>query len=229
MQVFDLVPSVTLQTILDDLMALLPGDSLHSKVSNLPVAIIDQWIESCSGFLNMRSAAVPDVGCVLKLIERLPHHPEVEVLHIPKTEGGNLSTEDTVRVLAALDLVLPAMPKLRVLGLSNLLLTTQNINEVVSILSIVRFRLQGVALTICSNYGQPQDRVEAARVLFRALGKMAQLQTLRLEKWEEGIAKEHVAGLKSLKVMLPELPSAAYVERMAAEAPTLKLCTVPIF
>lgn len=223
-QVLGLLPADPLQTIFDDLMSMLPRDTLDSKVLKLPDACVDQWIDSWHGVLNLQSTTVPDVSLVLKLINRLPHHPELEVLHLPEVTEGDLSAQDIEQVLEALNLVLPALPKLRVLGLSSLQLRMKNMPEVASILSIVRDRLQGVAITIGSKLSS--SYAEVAWILFQALRKMTHLQTLRLHRWNETITTEYVAGLKPLKVMLPRLPSSDYIDRMAAEAPGLKFCTV---
>lgn len=64
------------------------------------------------------------------------------------------------------------------------------------------------------------------QVLLRAVEKMAKLQTLRLGTWDEGITKEHNAGLKPLQVLLERRPSVSYVDRMAVEVPGLQFHVV---
>lgn len=90
------------------------------------------------------------------------------------------------------------MSKLRLLGLSNLLVTNTNINDLVSVLSVLRDRLQGVAVAFSRSNSDicAEDPMEAPRILFRVLRKMVQLQTVRLGSWDEKIAKDHVAGIK---------------------------------
>lgn len=171
-QVFSLVPLDTLKTIFNDIMALLPGNSLDSKALELPAAIIDQWIASCHGVINLQSITVvpklfiyrffftvPDVACVLKLLDRLPHRPEIEVLHLPKIKGLCSSCDSTVCVLTVLDKALPALPKLGVLGLYHMILTVVNMHQVVqnsglhqaSVFTVLRLanRLNDLELPVC--------------------------------------------------------------------------------
>lgn len=126
MQVFDLLPTDTLRAIISELKngGYCDVNELKCNVLRLTAAILDQWVGSCKRVVDLRTATVPDVACVLKLINRLPHHPEIEVLHLPLTLDSSFwLVEDIERVLDALDVVLPAPPKLRVLGLYGLKLT----------------------------------------------------------------------------------------------------------
>lgn len=142
------------------------------------------------------------------------------MLHIPELHAGAFNSEHVAKVFEVLDMVLPRFPNLRVLGLSNLLLSPQDMHQVVSILSVGRFYLQGVALTIpCSNVH--------ARVLFQAIRKMSRPMTLQLDHWEEGVATVDVTVLSPLTVLLPALPSNEYVNRMATELPGMKFIAVP--
>lgn len=154
-QAFGMLPQDSVKDILDYIKALLLRSTLRSKVLKLTAPIIDQWLDSCPGAITLQSTYVPDVACVLQLIDRLPHHPDVQVLHLPRVDG-DMDSADIARILQALHMVLPAMPKLRVLGLSSLTLEPNHMPEVASILSVVRHRLEGFAAEIRADSAQEE-------------------------------------------------------------------------
>ena len=93
-----------------------------------------------------------------------------------KPEAGDFSSEDVAQVLQVLHVMLPKFGTLKVLGIASLNLTLPDMHQVVSILSLTRDHLQGVALTVPRWYEHPStSRLEPVNVLFQAIRKMKRL------------------------------------------------------
>jgi hypothetical protein len=227
MQALEMLPTDALRLILDNLMCFWRQSKVIPNLLKLPESFLDVWLQG-QDVVDMMHAEFP-VASLQRLIQKLPHHPDISVLHLPAKVMETAGVSETLDLLTAVFDALNALPKLTHLGIHGLHLRQEHLPVFTSMCAGLRCKLTGLSLSLKDwEFGA----FRGVRYLLEAIGKLSNLEMLAFPRFEEfvGSRKYLLQSLSSAQqrtVFVRGEPSQEIMAAVRAVAPNLHILSLP--